>query len=75
VLHSNNGATLKETTVLAMPHWLGVKRSHSRPWVSDDFDNALFRTVNYRSEFPLKGFADSAGRKRMDRPLRVLVQQ
>jgi transposase InsO family protein len=36
VLHGDNGATLKATTVLAMPHWLGIKPSYSRPRVSDD---------------------------------------
>lgn len=34
VLHGDNGATLKTTTVLAMLHWLGVKPSYSRPRVS-----------------------------------------
>jgi putative transposase len=60
VLHGDNGATLKATTVLAMLHWLGIKPSYSRPRVSDDnpFVEALFRTVKYRPEFPLKGFAD-----------------
>jgi putative transposase len=60
VLHGDNGATLKATTVLAMLHWLGIKPSYSRPRVSDDnaFAEALFRTVKYRPEFPLKGFAD-----------------
>jgi transposase InsO family protein len=36
VLHGDNGATLKATTVLAMLHWLGVKPSYSRPRVSND---------------------------------------
>lgn len=60
VLHGDNGATLKATTVLAMLHWLGVKPSYSRPRVSDDnaFAEALFRTAKYRPEFPVKGFAD-----------------
>jgi putative transposase len=60
VLHGDNGATLKATTVLAMLHWLGLKPSYSRPRVSDDnaFAEALFRTVKYRPEFPPKGFAD-----------------
>jgi len=60
VLHGDNGATLKATTVLAMLHWLGIKPSYSRPRVSDDnaFAEALFRTIKYRPEFPLKGFAD-----------------
>ena len=60
VLHGDNGATLKATTVLAMLWWLGVKPSYSRPRVSDDnaFVEALFRTAKYRPEFPEKGFAE-----------------
>lgn len=60
VLHGDNGATLKATTVLAMLHWLGMKPSYSRPRVSDDnaFVEALFRTAKYRPEFPERGFAD-----------------
>ena len=62
VLHGDNGATLKATTVLAMLHWLGVVPSYSRPRVSDDnaFVEALFRTAKYRPAFPLKGFSDLA---------------
>ena len=60
VLHGDNGATLKATTVLSMLNWLGVKPSYSRPRVSDDnaYAEALFRTAKYRPEFPMKGFAD-----------------
>jgi transposase InsO family protein len=60
VLHGDNGATFKATTVLAMLHWLGIKPSYSRPRVSDDnpFVESLFRTAKYRPEFPAKGFAD-----------------
>ena len=60
VLHGDNGATLKATTVLAMLEWLGVKPSYSRPRVSDDnaYAESLFRTAKYRPEFPDKGFAD-----------------
>jgi transposase InsO family protein len=63
VLHGDNGATLKATTVLAMLHWLGIKPSYSRPRVSDDnaFVESLFRTAKYRPEFPTKGFADLEG--------------
>jgi putative transposase len=59
VLHGDNGATLKATTVLAMLHWLGVKPSYSRPRVSNDnaFAESLFRTAKYRPEFPAAGFA------------------
>jgi transposase InsO family protein len=60
VLHGDNGASLKGTTVLAMLHWLGIAPSHSRPRVSDDnaYAEALFRTAKYRPDFPSAGFAD-----------------
>lgn len=60
VLHGDNGATLKATTVLAMLQWLGVQPSYSRPRVSDDnaFVESLFRTAKYRPEFPSGGFKD-----------------
>lgn len=60
VLHGDNGATMKATTVLAMLHWLGITPSYSRPRVSDDnaFVEALFRTAKYRPAFPASGFAD-----------------
>lgn len=60
VLHGDNGATLKATTVLAMLHWLGIKPSYSRHCVSDDnaYAEALFRTAKYRPEFPSTGFED-----------------
>ena len=60
VLHGDNGATLKATTVLAMLQWLGVKPSYSRPRVSNDnaYAEALFRTAKYRPQFPSAGFAD-----------------
>lgn len=58
VLHGDNGATLKATTVLAMLHWLRLKPSTSRPRVSNDnaHAEALFRTAKYRPEFPARGF-------------------
>jgi transposase InsO family protein len=58
VLHGDNGATIKSTTVIAMLHWLGIKPSYSRPRVSDDnaFVESLFRTAKYRPEFPAQGF-------------------
>jgi putative transposase len=60
VLHGDNGATLKATSVLAMMYWLGLKASYSRPRVSNDnaFSESLFRTAKYRPEFPARGFAD-----------------
>jgi hypothetical protein len=46
--------------VLAMPHWLRIEPSYSRPRVSDHnpYGEALFRTAKYRPEFPVKGFMD-----------------
>ncbi len=66
VLHGDNGATLKATTVLAMLHWLGVKPSYSRPRVSDDnaFVESLFRTAKYRPEFPASGGFDDLDQAR-----------
>jgi putative transposase len=60
VLHGDNGATLKGTTVLAMLNWLGIEPSYSRPRVSDDnpYAEALFRTAKYRPQFPVRGFAE-----------------
>lgn len=60
VLHGDNGASLKATTVLAMLHWLGIAPSYSRPRVSDDnaFVESLFRTAKYRPGYPVGGFAD-----------------
>jgi putative transposase len=66
VLHGDNGATMKATTVLAMLHWLGIKPSYSRPRVSDDnaFIESLFRTAKYRPQFPASGFADLSEARR-----------
>lgn len=60
VLHGDNGATFKATTVLAMLHWLRINPSYSRPRVSNDnaYVESLFRTAKYRPEFPTGGFAD-----------------
>jgi putative transposase len=76
VLHGDNGATLKATTVLAMLHWLGIKPFYLRQRVSDDdaFAEALFRTAKYRPEFPLKAVRRSARCQAMGDALRTLVQ-
>lgn len=60
VLHGDNGASFKATTVLAMLNHLGIKPSYSRPRVSDDnaYVESLFRTAKYRPEYADKGFSD-----------------
>jgi putative transposase len=62
VLHGDNGATLKATTVLAMLHWLGIAPSYSRPRVSNDnaYAESVFHTAKYRPEFPVQGMSDLA---------------
>jgi len=59
VLHSDNGAPMKGSTMLATLQRLGIAASFSRPGVSDDnpFVEALFRTAKYRPEYPTQPFA------------------
>ncbi len=58
VLHSDNGAAMKGSTMLATMQWLGLRASFSRPGVSDDNAHveALFRTLKYRPGYPARGF-------------------
>lgn len=62
VLHADNGGPQKGFTLKAKLEALGVTSSYSRPRVSNDnaYSEALFRTVKYRPEYPLKGFASIA---------------
>lgn len=55
ILHSDNGAPMKASTMLAKMESLGVAPSFSRPSVSDDnpFSESLFRTIKYHPTFPL----------------------
>jgi transposase InsO family protein len=59
VLHADNGAAMKGSSMLATLQRLGVIASFSRPSVSDDnpFAEALFRTLKYRPGYPKKPFA------------------
>jgi len=58
-LHSDNGAPMKGSTMLAMLQKLGVIPSFSRPSVSDDnpFSESLFRTLKYCPIYPTKPFS------------------
>jgi transposase InsO family protein len=62
VLHSDNGAPMKGSTMISTLQWLGVVPSFSRPHVSDDnpYSEALFRTLKYAPTFPRLPFADLA---------------
>ena len=58
VVHSDNGAPMKGSTMLATMHELGITPSFSRPSVSDDnaFIEALFRHLKYAPSYPRQGF-------------------
>jgi putative transposase len=58
VLHSDNGAPMKGSTMLATMQALGITPSFSRPGVSDDnaFVEALFRHLKYAPSYPRDGF-------------------
>lgn len=54
VLHADRGSSMKSKAVALLLADLGVTKSHSRPYVSDDnpFSEAHFKTLKYRPGFP-----------------------
>lgn len=54
VIHSDRGSPMIAKGTAMLMADLGITKSHSRPYVSDDnpFSEALFKTVKYRPEFP-----------------------
>lgn len=54
VLHQDNGSLMKASTFVAKLDQLGIRRSYSRPGVSDDnpYSESLFRTCKYRPVYP-----------------------
>jgi len=65
VLHSDNGAIQKGSTLRAKLEFLGVSSSFSRPRVSNDnpYSESLFRTCKYCPSYPVEGF-ESLGNAR-----------
>lgn len=59
VLHSDNGAPMRGSSMIATLQWLGVIPSFSRPHVSDDnpYSEALFRTLKHTPAYPRLPFA------------------
>ena len=53
-VHADRGSAMKSTPVAQLLADLGVTKTHSRPYVSDDnpFSESQFRTMKYRPEFP-----------------------
>lgn len=66
VLHSDNGAPMRGSTMLSTLQWLGVIPSFSRQHVSDDnpYSEALFRTLKHTPAYPRLPFADLASANR-----------
>jgi putative transposase len=60
VLHSDNGAPMRGSTMISTLQWLGVVPSFSRPHVSDDnpYSEALFRTLKHTPAYPRLPFVD-----------------
>lgn len=59
-LHSDNGAPMKASTMLATLQALGVMGSLSRPSVSNDnpYSESAFKTLKYRPDYRLEPFED-----------------
>jgi len=53
-VHSDRGPSMTSKLVAQLLADLGVTKTHSRPYTSDDnpFSEALFKTTKYRPEFP-----------------------
>ena len=53
-LHADRGAAMKSLLVAQLLATLGVTKTHSRPYVSDDnpFSESQFKTLKYRPDFP-----------------------
>jgi putative transposase len=63
VLHSDNGAPMKSSTLLAKMYELGITASRGRPRVSNDnpYSESLFRTLKYCPQWPTSGFETLQG--------------
>jgi putative transposase len=53
-LHADRGASMKSKPVALLLADLGVTKTHSRPYTSDDnpFSESQFKTLKYRPDFP-----------------------
>ena len=53
-IHADRGPSMTSKSVAFLMAALGVTKSHSRPYISDDnpFSEAQFKTLKYRPDFP-----------------------
>lgn len=54
IIHSDRGPSMTSKTVAQLMADLGVEKSHSRPYVSNDnpYSEAQFKTMKYRADYP-----------------------
>ena len=54
VIHADRGSSMKSKPVAFLLSDLGITKSHSRPYVSDDnpYSESQFKTLKYRPDFP-----------------------
>jgi len=54
ILHADRGSSMKSKPVALLLSDLGVTKTHSRPYVSDDnpYSESQFKTMKYRPDFP-----------------------
>jgi putative transposase len=55
-LHADRGSSMKSKPVALLLADLGITKTHSRPYTSDDnpFSEAQFKTLKYRPDFPAR---------------------
>ncbi len=53
-IHADRGSSMKSKAVALLLSDLGITKTHSRPYVSDDnpFSESHFKTLKYRPDFP-----------------------
>jgi putative transposase len=53
-LHADNGSSMTSHTVAQLLDYLGIAKTHNRPYTSDDnpFSESQFKTLKYCPEFP-----------------------
>lgn len=65
ILHADRGPSMTSKPVAFLLAQLGVTKTHSRPYVSNDnpYSESQFKTMKYRPEFPERfgGFEDGRG--------------
>ena len=64
-IHADNGSSMKSKQVALLLSDLGITKSHSRPYVSNDnpYSESHFKTMKYRPEFPKHFYSMAEAKK------------